>query len=190
MQKGIGKRRLPAGKLYDGIGWSRDTVDLVFLHQVGGAFHVQLLFETLDFDPAKNFKTRSGQCRIGLHSITMPWDPQQQVLRAGQRTAPCTAASPAHVRYRLVMTDQPLADILQPGLYHRRHRPFSFSMKVRGRRSWCMAILVVSATATWSAICATDTVALSLIIWAASDKPADYTACNHVDNLERLLTVS
>ena len=70
------------------LGWQKDDVDRFFCHQVGRA-HAQLLFETLDLDPAKNFETLDVLGNVGSVSapITMAMGIEQQVLKAGDRAA-------------------------------------------------------------------------------------------------------
>lgn len=68
--------------------WQRGDVDRFFCHQVGRA-HAQLLFETLELDPAKNFETLAVLGNVGSVSapITMALGIEQQVLQSGQRAA-------------------------------------------------------------------------------------------------------
>jgi acyl-CoA:acyl-CoA alkyltransferase len=70
------------------LGWSKETIDRFFCHQVGKA-HAQLLFETLDLDPAKNFETLPILGNVGSVSapITMALGIEQQALVPGQRAA-------------------------------------------------------------------------------------------------------
>ncbi len=70
------------------LGWQKAEIDRFFCHQVGRA-HAQLLFETLDLEPAKNFETLATLGNVGSVSapITMAMGIEQQVLRPGQRAA-------------------------------------------------------------------------------------------------------
>lgn len=70
------------------IDWKSSSVDRFFCHQVGKA-HAQLLFETLDLDPQKNFQTLSMLGNVGSVSapITMAMGIEQEALIAGQRAA-------------------------------------------------------------------------------------------------------
>ena len=70
------------------LGWSKETIDRFFCHQVGKA-HAQLLFETLELDPAKNFETLPILGNVGSVSapITMALGIEQQALVPGQRAA-------------------------------------------------------------------------------------------------------
>lgn len=53
----------------DEFGWSPETIDRTFCHQVGVA-HEKLLFETLKLDPAKNYRTFSRFGNTG--SVALP----------------------------------------------------------------------------------------------------------------------
>jgi 3-oxoacyl-[acyl-carrier-protein] synthase-3 len=70
------------------LGWQKDDVDRFFCHQVGRA-HAQLLFESLDLDPAKNFETLASLGNVGSVSapITFAMGIEQQALKTGQRAA-------------------------------------------------------------------------------------------------------
>ncbi len=70
------------------LGWQRHDIDRFFCHQVGRA-HAQLLFETLDLDPAKNFETLAFLGNVGSVSapITMAMGIEQQALKNGERAA-------------------------------------------------------------------------------------------------------
>ncbi|NOQ45670.1 MAG: 3-oxoacyl-ACP synthase III, partial [Desulfobulbaceae bacterium] len=67
---------------------SAQSVDWFFCHQVGRA-HAQLLFETLQLDPERNFETLPILGNVGSVSapITMAMGVEQGVLSAGQRAA-------------------------------------------------------------------------------------------------------
>lgn len=70
------------------LGWSKESIDRFFCHQVGRA-HAQLLFSTLELDPAKNFETLPILGNVGSVSapITMAMGIEQGALVAGQRAA-------------------------------------------------------------------------------------------------------
>ena len=70
------------------LGWTKETIDRFFCHQVGKA-HAQLLFETLELDPVKNFETLPTLGNVGSVSapITMALGIEQQALVSGQRAA-------------------------------------------------------------------------------------------------------
>ncbi len=70
------------------MGWGADTVHRFFCHQVGRA-HAQLLFETLQLDPARNFETLPILGNVGSVSapITMAMGIEQEALVPGQRAA-------------------------------------------------------------------------------------------------------
>ena len=70
------------------LGWSKENIDRFFCHQVGRA-HAQLLFSTLDLDPAKNFETLPLLGNVGSVSapITMAMGIDQGALIHGQRAA-------------------------------------------------------------------------------------------------------
>ena len=70
------------------MNWKKETIDCFFCHQVGKA-HAQLLFDTLDLDPARNFETLSELGNVGSVSapITMAFGVEQGVLRSGERAA-------------------------------------------------------------------------------------------------------
>jgi 3-oxoacyl-[acyl-carrier-protein] synthase-3 len=72
----------------DELGWSKETIDRFFCHQVGKA-HAQLLFETLALDPARNFETLPILGNVGSVSapITMAMGIEQGALVPGQRAA-------------------------------------------------------------------------------------------------------
>ena len=68
--------------------WKKESVDRFFCHQVGKA-HAQLLFNTLELDPARNFETLSELGNVGSVSapITMALGIEQGVLSPGERAA-------------------------------------------------------------------------------------------------------
>ena len=72
----------------DEMGWSKESVNRFFCHQVGRA-HAQLLFETLNLDPEKNFETLPRLGNVGSVSapITMAIGIEQGALRVGDRAA-------------------------------------------------------------------------------------------------------
>lgn len=70
------------------LDWHHSSIDRFFCHQVGKA-HAQLLFETLDLDPRKNFQTLSMLGNVGSVSapVTMAIGIEQNALVPGQRAA-------------------------------------------------------------------------------------------------------
>lgn len=70
------------------LGWRTDSIDRFFCHQVGRA-HAQMLFDTLQLDPARNFETLPTLGNVGSVSapITMALGIEQGALRPGQRAA-------------------------------------------------------------------------------------------------------
>ena len=70
------------------LNWKKESIDRFFCHQVGKA-HAQLLFNTLDLDPARNFETLSVLGNVGSVSapITMALGVEQGVLNSGERAA-------------------------------------------------------------------------------------------------------
>src|SRR5665647_957298 len=70
------------------LDWRKDSIDRFFCHQVGKA-HAQLLFETLELDPQKNFETLPLLGNVGSVSapITMAMGIEQSALVPGQRAA-------------------------------------------------------------------------------------------------------
>ncbi len=70
------------------LGWSKDSIDRFFCHQVGRA-HAQLLFSTLGLEPEKNFETLPVLGNVGSVSapITMAMGIEQGALLPGQRAA-------------------------------------------------------------------------------------------------------
>ncbi|MGE4561025.1 MAG: 3-oxoacyl-ACP synthase III [Desulfobulbus sp.] len=70
------------------LGWSGDSIDRYFCHQVGRA-HAQMLFSTLALDPGKNFETLPVLGNVGSVSapITMAMGIEQGALVPGQRAA-------------------------------------------------------------------------------------------------------
>lgn len=70
------------------MGWQKNTIDRFFCHQVGRA-HAQMLFETLELEPAKNFETLPMLGNVGSVSapITMAMGIEQKALIRGQRAA-------------------------------------------------------------------------------------------------------
>jgi 3-oxoacyl-[acyl-carrier-protein] synthase-3 len=69
-------------------GWTADSVDRFFCHQVGSA-HAHLLFENLGLDPARNFETLAQLGNVGSVSapITMALGIEQGKLQAGENAA-------------------------------------------------------------------------------------------------------
>lgn len=72
----------------DSLGWDKRSIDRFFCHQVGKA-HAQMLFATLQLDPAKNFETLPTLGNVGSVSapITMALGIEQGALAPGQRAA-------------------------------------------------------------------------------------------------------
>lgn len=70
------------------LSWQKDSIDRFFCHQVGKA-HAQLLFNTLELDPARNFETLSSLGNVGSVSapITMAMGVEKGVLQSGERAA-------------------------------------------------------------------------------------------------------
>jgi len=70
------------------LDWPKATIDRFFCHQVGKA-HAQLLFATLELDPARNFETLPQLGNVGSVSapITMALGIEQGALVPGQRAA-------------------------------------------------------------------------------------------------------
>lgn len=70
------------------LNWTTDSIDRFFCHQVGKA-HAQMLFETLQLNPARNFETLPILGNVGSVSapITMAMGIEQGALAAGQRAA-------------------------------------------------------------------------------------------------------
>lgn len=72
----------------DNLGWEKNSIHSFFCHQVGKA-HAQLLFNTLELDPARNFETLSFLGNVGSVSapITMAKGVEAGVLGPGERAA-------------------------------------------------------------------------------------------------------
>ena len=70
------------------LDWPKASIDRFFCHQVGKA-HAQLLFATLELDPARNFETLPQLGNVGSVSapITMALGIEQGALAPGQRAA-------------------------------------------------------------------------------------------------------
>lgn len=70
------------------LGWTKESIDRFFCHQVGRA-HAQMLFDTLQLDPARNFETLPTLGNVGSVSapITMAMGIEQGALLPGQRAA-------------------------------------------------------------------------------------------------------
>jgi len=70
------------------LAWKKEDVDRFFCHQVGKA-HAQLLFSTLDLDPARNFETLSILGNVGSVSapITMAMGIEEGALQPGAKAA-------------------------------------------------------------------------------------------------------
>lgn len=70
------------------LNWKKESIDRFFCHQVGKA-HAQLLFNTLDLDPDRNFETLSVLGNVGSVSapVTMALGAEQGILGSGERAA-------------------------------------------------------------------------------------------------------
>ena len=70
------------------LNWKKESIDRFFCHQVGKA-HAQLLFNTLDLDPDRNFETLSILGNVGSVSapVTMALGAEQGILGSGERAA-------------------------------------------------------------------------------------------------------
>ena len=68
------------------LGWTNDTVDKVFCHQVGKA-HRKMLYETLELDLAKDFSTLEYLGNVGSASlpITLAMGIEQGRVDRGDR---------------------------------------------------------------------------------------------------------
>jgi 3-oxoacyl-[acyl-carrier-protein] synthase-3 len=88
LEKGIETAAACWQQFHATLGWDKRAIDRFFCHQVGKA-HAQLLFETLNLDPAKNFETLPFLGNVGSVSapITMALGIEQGALGAGQRAA-------------------------------------------------------------------------------------------------------
>lgn len=88
LEKGIETAASCWQSFAEALGWSKESIDRFFCHQVGRA-HAQLLFSTLALDPAKNFETLPSLGNVGSVSapITMALGIEQGALVAGQRAA-------------------------------------------------------------------------------------------------------
>ncbi|MCL2789680.1 MAG: 3-oxoacyl-ACP synthase III [Desulfobulbus sp.] len=88
LEKGIATAADCWGFFQDCLGWDKRSIDRFFCHQVGKA-HAQMLFETLQLDPAKNFATLPALGNVGSVSapITMALGIEQGALVPGQRAA-------------------------------------------------------------------------------------------------------
>lgn len=88
LEKGIETAAACWQSFAEELGWSKESIDRFFCHQVGRA-HAQLLFSTLKLDPAKNFETLPILGNVGSVSapITMAIGIEQGALVAGQRAA-------------------------------------------------------------------------------------------------------
>ncbi|MDO5674183.1 MAG: 3-oxoacyl-ACP synthase III [bacterium] len=75
-------------KFSQGLGWTADSIDRFFCHQVGRA-HAERLFSTLALDPAKNFETLPEFGNVGSVSapLTMALGIEAGKLLPGRRAA-------------------------------------------------------------------------------------------------------
>jgi 3-oxoacyl-[acyl-carrier-protein] synthase III len=88
LEQGIATAAACWQSFQSGLGWSAETIDRFFCHQVGKA-HAQMLFETLRLDKSKNFETLAQLGNVGSVSapITMAMGIEQGALLPGQRAA-------------------------------------------------------------------------------------------------------
>lgn len=88
LEKGIETAALCWQAFSEELGWSGESIDRFFCHQVGRA-HAQMLFTTLALDPGKNFETLPVLGNVGSVSapITMAMGIEQGALVHGQRAA-------------------------------------------------------------------------------------------------------
>ncbi|WP_051554118.1 3-oxoacyl-ACP synthase III [Desulfobulbus elongatus] len=88
LEKGIETAAACWRSFQTALGWDKGAIDRFFCHQVGKA-HAQMLFETLQLDPARNFETLPTLGNVGSVSapITMALGIEQGALVPGQRAA-------------------------------------------------------------------------------------------------------
>jgi len=88
LEKGVETAARCWDKFLVSLDWRKNDIARFFCHQVGRA-HAQLLFSTLELDPARNFETLSSLGNVGSVSapITMSLGIEQGVLRSGDRAA-------------------------------------------------------------------------------------------------------
>jgi len=88
LEKGVETASLCWQDFLSALDWPKESIDRFFCHQVGKA-HAQLLFNTLELDPARNFETLSILGNVGSVSapITMAMGVEQEALRSGDRAA-------------------------------------------------------------------------------------------------------
>jgi 3-oxoacyl-[acyl-carrier-protein] synthase III len=88
LEKGIKTAAACWASFQDCLGWDKHSIDRFFCHQVGKA-HAQMLFETLQLDPARNFETLPTLGNVGSVSapVTMALGIEQGALMPGQRAA-------------------------------------------------------------------------------------------------------
>jgi 3-oxoacyl-[acyl-carrier-protein] synthase-3 len=68
MREGCALARRTWDATRSSLGWTSDTIDKVFCHQVGKA-HRKMLYETLGIDPAKDFSTLEYLGNVGSASL-------------------------------------------------------------------------------------------------------------------------
>ncbi|HEB68925.1 MAG TPA: 3-oxoacyl-ACP synthase III [Desulfobulbus sp.] len=88
LEKGVETAALCWQTFQQELGWSAESIDRFFCHQVGRA-HAQLLFERLQLDEGKNFETLPLLGNVGSVSapITLAMGIEQGALEPGQRGA-------------------------------------------------------------------------------------------------------
>lgn len=88
LEKGVETAARCWVKFLGAIGWKKEAIDRFFCHQVGRA-HAQLLFNTLELDPARNFETLDSLGNVGSVSapITMAMGVEQGALKPGEKAA-------------------------------------------------------------------------------------------------------
>lgn len=88
LQQGVDTAALCWQDFLTDLDWQKEEIHRFFCHQVGRA-HAQLLFETLELDPAKNFETLPVLGNVGSVSapITFAMAIEELVLKAGDRAA-------------------------------------------------------------------------------------------------------
>lgn len=88
LKRGVETAHATWGDFLQETGWTTETVNRFFCHQVGSA-HAKLLFETLGLDPARNYQTLARLGNVGSVSapITMALGVEEGQLRSGERAA-------------------------------------------------------------------------------------------------------
>ena len=88
LEKGVATAARCWALFLEKLGWDKASIHRFFCHQVGRA-HAQLLFQTLELDPARNFETLATLGNVGSVSapITMALGIEQGFLHPGERAA-------------------------------------------------------------------------------------------------------